>query len=659
MSIVRINDYGISWDEPIHWLRGHAYLHYFLTGKLDYQDLPQIKEHFQNHDDIPPHSGAVSLTDFRRSYYQSDSLTGKWFLENDGGHPVINDIGAAITNYIFYQRLGMVGDVAGHHVFNIFASALLVFIVALFAYQTYGKLAAVISSLSLISYPLFLGESQFNIKDPPQAAFFALCIWSFWYALQTRRARWLILSAISFGLSFGMKFNILFVPFILGAFSLIHFWPLKISSLRKIPKSFYVAAFAAPVIIAVIFFVPWPYLWADPISNFLNIFKYYKEIGTGSYYTGRFVGPFGLHLYPLLWILMTTYPLVLILTLIGILFGLREWRAGNKAAILWILWLVIPLARVMYPGASIYGGIRQIFEYIPAMALLAGLGAHALSTRLPKAIVLLCILVLFLPHLVTMARMHPHENVYFNSLIGGLEGAKKANIPYYGNSFGNAYKSALDWLNENAEPDAKLGLVQGTGLNMPRIMIRPDIRYWNDYWTGIDRGGEYMLELTHDDPVKAYPYAWEYVEKTLKPVHEVKVDGVAIAKVWKNDKEHSFPEYQRDEREYRGNLDVTKLGNVLTISTSTVTDITRVQINYDSTKCELPKGSVFTSLDGKTWALEKENIPFPQVSKVKPVDERRLLYFFPIRRAKAVRIETAADSCLQKATSIELYELQQ
>ena len=38
-GIVTLSDYGFNSDEPFHFYRGQAYLHFFLTGKKDYQDL--------------------------------------------------------------------------------------------------------------------------------------------------------------------------------------------------------------------------------------------------------------------------------------------------------------------------------------------------------------------------------------------------------------------------------------------------------------------------------------------------------------------------------------------------------------------------------------------------------------------------------------------
>src|SRR3989344_5288250 len=39
VSFMTLHDYGISWDEPIHFTRGQAYLNYFLNGETEYKDF--------------------------------------------------------------------------------------------------------------------------------------------------------------------------------------------------------------------------------------------------------------------------------------------------------------------------------------------------------------------------------------------------------------------------------------------------------------------------------------------------------------------------------------------------------------------------------------------------------------------------------------------
>lgn len=645
ISLLTLSDYGISWDEPIHFTRGQAYLHYFLTGELNYQNLEVSK---------------------RRSLYQDTSFTGQFFLQNDSGHPPVNGILAALSNFTFYQKLGVLGDIESYHLFNILSATLLVIVVTLFAAQTYGLLVAIVAGLSLAVYPLFFSESHFNIKDPAEAAFYAGTIWAFWNSLKRYDWRWLFIAVLFFALALGTKFNILFLPFIIILWlvwknprNILH--PLKIVS--RIPKSFLILLISSPFVIGAIFFLTWPYLWQDPLINTLSIFGYYKEIGTGGLGQLQFLTWGRFNLFPITWIGITTPPVILFLTALGIL-GVFLKQDKEKTALLWLLWLIIPILRVSFPGSSIYGGVRQIMEFLPAMALLSGLGSLVLiqllkrligKTFLSEVVLGAIILLLFIPHLLIMINLHPNQNVYFNSLIGGLKGAQKANIPYYGNSFGNAYYPALLWLNKNAAPGSRVGLVQGTSVNIPRSYFSPGIDYSNSAWSGINRQGEYLVELTHQGNEIAYLFAWEYVNRVLIPVYEVSVDGVTIAKVWKNDPEHSRPEYRKEKALPIKNIQ--QIDDVLEINLKDTFPLSKLKVEFDNQgNCQpFTVGFIQTSVDKINWRTETEKISEYQVRAYPTLENGLIRFIFPANHASSLRINTGSkDSCLFNSYKVEL-----
>jgi hypothetical protein len=666
ISLFTIKDYGISWDEPIHFYRGQAYLHLFTTGKSNYADMPVVKEHQRARvDQKSLNEKLKSVQEFRRSYFQDQQLTADFWYIHDGGHPPLNGIMAAATNKIFYQKLGLLGDLESHHLFNILVSTLLVLIVVIFAYQTLGLGAALVSGITLTTYPLFLAESHFNIKDPAESLFITLTIWAFWMSLQKRSWKWLLGAVISFGFGLSTKFNILFLPFIISPYLLIRYWPVSLVKMTKISRVYMFTLLLAPFIIIAIFWGSWPYLWTNPITHFLEVVGYYHDIGVDRGTQPSILTKGGFNLYPIIWIITTTPPVVLILTLIGLIasfwYGKKE-----KVIYLFVVWLLFTIGRVTVPGTAIYGGVRQIMEYIPAMALFSGLGAKVLwdlgTKRFGKIagyLLIVAVISGFIYHTSVLIKLHPNENVYFNSLIGGLSGAKERNIPYWGNSFGNAYWQAIQWLNENGEENAKLALIQGTGLNVPQIMLRPDIQYWNNYWSGVKKEGEYLMELTHNDPVKIYPYAWDYSEIFLEPVYEVKVDGVAIAKLWKNDLAHTREGF-KFEVPYTGNITTTIKEKTLMVTFDEKQKLSRIIFGFDSgNNCSLPKGKIDTSIDGSQWRSEPEALPSNQISPIDGLDNGKATFFFPAREAKFLRvILDTSDSCLLQNPTIAVYILQ-
>ena len=539
VKFLTISDYGTNWDESGRDNRGQAYLHYFLTGSKDYHDLA-----------VP-----------RRSIYQDDSYSypviNKWI-----GHPPLGDILSSFSNYIFYQNLGIMGDIESYHLFYIVACSLFVGSILYFTAMEYGIFAGIIATLALVLYPLFLGESSFNFKDPVQMSFYAMTIIAFYKAILTKKYRWVIASSIFAGLALGIKFNILFAIFIVFPWLIIYQWQ-NIKKIKwPISWKFTLSIFLIPLVAFIMLFACWPYLWSSPIANLINVFKYYKDIGYGiTYQPNSYISLLGFNTYAIQWIFYTTPIIILVLSFAGIVYAIKKGiNERNKMSILILFWFFVPIIKVTIPGAGIYGGVRQIMEYIPAMAILSGIGAaymikllhnyvikHKLSKQLTSRLFFLLqllVILSFLPIILKLISIHPNENVYFNFLIGGLKGAEEHQLPGWGNSFGNAYRQGANWLNKNAEKGAKAYLAVSYEANLPNIWLRKDIQYSHklrhDY---LSQKGEYILEMTGDETNLHTYCTWIYVQNFLIPVYEVKVDNVSIFAVWKNDRAHTKLEF--------------------------------------------------------------------------------------------------------------------
>lgn len=645
--------YGMSWDEPEHFMRGQAYLRLFLTGKDTYADLPKYELN----------RARVDVSYHQRSYYQNDAFNSQVWIVSDKGHPPLNDILAALFNNIFFQKLGLVKDVESYHLFNIFMGSVLVGIVFYSAAEVFGIWAGLFSGIFLTTYPLFWAESHFNIKDPAQTTFYILSLYFFWKGISLKRLKLILLSAFFAGLALSVKFNIFFIPFILGP------WLLTVIILEEkkikdfiFSKKTILTFLIFPLIMLSILIMIWPFLWQDIIGNTYTVFTYYKELGTEENFG---INPLQKwNLYPTKWILYTTPPLTIISFLFGLMLSKNYWRKENYLFLLWSLLFFITVFRVSFPNTSIYGGVRQIMEYIPAMALIAGIGIdhirkHFLKIlkisdrRTIRKINISMIILILLISIYPIYKYFPNENVYFNFLIGGLSGAINNKIPSAGNSYGNAYHQVATWLNKNAQSSSRLALVQGTTLNLATIQLRSDIDFSNSYWSGINRDGEYLTELNFQGNLKLYPYAWDYINKFLEPVYEVKVDDVAIAKVWENDIEHTKKEYQKDEIKYPGKIEVRKEDKSLLFKLENEVILTRMVLSYTADNCNLYTGAILTSKDGFYFNKEQDRFPTEQVTERKKNADTIYFYFAGIE-AKFIKIVLDNNSCVFNDPKLEL-----
>ena len=214
------------------------------------------------------------------------------------------------------------------------------------------------------------------------------------------------------------------------------------------------------------------------------------------------------------------------------------------------------------------------------------------------------------------------------------------------------------WLNANAEPYAKIGLPLSTAGNLSRLEIRPDILFYNANWSGPDRKGEYEIELDFDWPLKEW-YSFAYYETFIEPVYIVKVDGVPLLKIWKNDLAHTKPGLEK-EKEYKPKEVVIEKGN-MRIDLGTEVPLTRLIVKHSTTGCTQQPGGGYaaTSLDGDTWHHEPDPIFTPQVPITVANWETTFDFLFPIRHARYILIDTQMkDSCILKNPVIKIQGLE-
>lgn len=555
VGLFTLNDYGLNWDSAKHYRKGQAYLHYILTGEKTYESLPDYPslnpETGPGPQDWEPYEVGQGRTyeeavwegwsGRKRSFNQTDGLAYKNMVEDelDGfSHPAGNDLSAAITNYIFYQKLGILGDYQAHNLFILLISFVSVLAVSYFAYREFGSVASLLAGFFYGFYPLHFAEAHFNIKDPVVTAYITLTIIVFYYAIKNVSYKLLFLASIFAGLGLSTKLNIVFTPIIILPWLLLYLIKARREQRKNI--KFYLSFIFIPAVAYATFVLTWPYLWHDVLAGTVEMLLYYLDIGVGG--NNLVYEPYiylGINFYPIYFILATTPIPMLLLFTVGIVASINQIVRKHKFVyVLVLIWFVLPILRVSTPQATIYGGVRQIMEYVPAMALLAGVGGQTIYSKIKNKKLSALVLVGLVGIMSwEMIKIHPNQNVYFNQLVGGLSGAAEKQIPYWGNSFGNAYLQGIEWLNKNAEPNAKVANILFTDNQLPFQSMRSDISLSNTYWSGPKLGGEYVIELYTDmDSTERYRYA--YYDHYLKSVYELKEQNMPILKIWKN-----APEY--------------------------------------------------------------------------------------------------------------------
>ncbi|QQG47063.1 MAG: glycosyltransferase family 39 protein [Candidatus Woesebacteria bacterium] len=670
IGVITLPHYNINFDAINHLSRGQAYLHYFLTGKKDYSDLPSFVRYFQNPENLFLQSDISKSQIVKRSVYQHDSTTFDYFIQNDGyGHPPLSDIFSSVFNFVFFQKLGIINDIDSYHLYGIFLASILVALIFKWTAKTYSKFAGIIASLSLSLYPLFFSQSHFNTeKDVPETAFIAFFIYSFWKGITQKSTKWIILSGIFLGFGVGTKLNIAFVIFIimpwLISFILSNFPKRKfaIKSFVKKNLSILISLFLIPLIAFSIFLISWPYLWGDPVENISKVISFYKEIGL-SQTSQQLIPVAGVNTFAIQSLIFITPLVILFFAILGIIFVIKRIKSEKqKTGFLFLLWFAIPILRVSISGTNIYGGLRQIMEYIPAMAILSGLGAQTIAEKIIKKfhfnknLVYFLLVLFFVPLIAKFIKIHPNENLYYNPLIGGLAGAKERNFPYWGETYGETYRQATVWFAKNASKNSKLVFAYELMPNIPIIFLRTDINFSNTFRSGYLMNGEYAVTLISQGVDKRSYYDM-YLENFLNPVYKVTVDGVDVLKLWKNDSKHL-------KMPLKENLDKSLTYKInkdgILLQTKTLQKLSRLEIDYLDKNCppKLSSGVIEISKDNQNW----DRLPgvLPDDWRITSLGEQpshgKFIEPFVGQNAKFIKLElTPSNTCLKNIKSSRLY----
>lgn len=661
ISLFTLYDYGMNWDSPIHFARGQAYLRYILTGKTNYEGLPQPCMNTQNlTSSIDFATGEVCdrHRKVRVSEYQSVLLDfNSWAAKAVYGHPAFSGLMLAISNNIFFKTLGWVEDIPSYNLYSLFTTLLLALTVSIWTKQIFGIFASVIAVLTIYTYPLLVGEQHFNIKDPPMAAFFILALYLFWLGIIKKRPLFIILSALAGGASFGTKLNFAFAPFILLPWIFIYgrrlFNTSKIKTLLS--RKMLTAFILYPTIVFLIFFLTWPALWPDPMKNISEVFKFYHNVGSSICNYTFLTPPWWKECtnpITLKYFILTTPPFSLFLFTVGFIVSLAWIKRRDFTLLLILSFFVITILRVTLPSSAIYGGMRQIMEFIGPMAIISAVGALFLRDQLVKFLSLsvfstsILLIIGFIPISLSLIKLHPNENVYFNSLIGGLHGAAERNFPGYGNTYGNGYMQGVKWLNQHAATNSRLALTSGLGQNLSRGQIRGDIDYSNNYRSGYNQEREYQMLLIEGNDPLINTFRYEYLS-FLNPLYILEVDGVPLLKIWRNDEtnlKNGFNFDSQIERNPAITYETIKEKEVAIIRLEEKKNLKALVIKFQDLACKdtLVGTKISISNDGKEYLQKAEGI--------NNFSDREIfgysgdfVYLFPGDEAKFIKITSPAN----------------
>ena len=519
-GVLTLSQYGLTWDEGLgNLFFGERYFHFFRTFNpvfLDFKaDLPLTS----------PNSLHLFISPFRNVPYE---------------FPPVADTLAAGCMVLFSYTLRWLNPVDGFHLFTVLLASVFLWYFYRFATARFGKLSAWISLLFLATFPRFWSDMHFNVKDVPETIFFALTMMAFWSWHENPGWGKAVLTGILFACALGVKANAVFIlPILIAAILPKSFNPAAWSTFfRQTWKRF--PQYAAMGAVALAFYIlSWPYLYANPLNNLKGYWGYILSQGGRS-------GGSAWNLDPILQLVTTMPEFMLLLLGIGlVVVGVRAFKKSSSTWFLLLAWFTVPILRASLPGMVNFNGIRHFLEFVPAAALIAGFGVSQLVSwagrqrRIgqfwPGAVALLLLAV----NLAGIyPRYYPYLHLYYNSLAGGLAGARAGGltdetVDYWGSS----YRQGMDWVRSNAPERARVYAMPANWLlelSAPAF-LRPDIEVIDgdlpDF--SILEAAErptYLFFLIHYVPNLD---ELAYCQQRYAPVFEVIVDSVTILQVFR------------------------------------------------------------------------------------------------------------------------------
>ena len=236
IGLLIFQDYGLSWDEPISRINGFVTLNYIY----DLLNIQTIK-------------GYENIKIYRDNYYG-----------------VIFDLPVAFIENIFFNN-----NSKSFYLLRHFSTFLIFYISSIYFYlickKFYSFQICLIGVLLYITMPRIFAESFYNNKDVVFLAFFTITNYYFIIFIQNKNFINLLKFSIVVGLLIGTRIIGIIIP-IFVIFFLI---------LDSLDKNFFrslILSIKFIILVLIFTYLFWPYLWSNPIENFLFISLLRQEL---------------------------------------------------------------------------------------------------------------------------------------------------------------------------------------------------------------------------------------------------------------------------------------------------------------------------------------------------------------------------------------------
>lgn len=468
ISIFR--DYGITIDEPTNRRNGAISLKY-MTEIFNIPIREKLTHHFDitktvalNIDKV---SGKPYITEF---YYNnllnvpimSPSLRTRLSSNKNLHNYKDKDYGVTFELPLaFIEVMSGIDDMRNVFLMRHFLTFFTFWLSVIFFFLLLKNIfkdwrIGLVGAIFLFLTPRIFAHAFFNSKDIITMSFGIICIYSLFKLLESRSYLYAVFHGFTSAVVVDTR--IVMIYLVIVTICLLSIPVIKnIKNFTVLKKNIFII-FAYSLMFLIFSYMFWPYLWEDPINNFLNALDNMSKFRWSGdvLYWGNFINAHSLpwHYIPS-WIVITTPVFYLLLFIVGCgsafialfrnpLFTLR--RSEEQNYLIMLLLFSIPLLAVIILRSVLYDGWRHMYFIYPAFLMLVMVGfSSLLKIRKFNINRLLIIATIFNVAYISfvMINYHPFQNVYFNLLAGG-DIYKKFDMDYWQSSYVNGVRYVLE-----------------------------------------------------------------------------------------------------------------------------------------------------------------------------------------------------------------------
>ncbi len=284
-----------------------------------------------------------------------------------------------------------------------------------------NKWLALAAFLFILLNPRLYAHSFFNPKDIPFLSMFFISLYLTAISFYKDRMLYKVLS----GFGIGILINIRIMGIMLLGFVVL-FYLAEIIFIKEKRKTALVSGLILISTAILTIYVTWPFLWTDPIRNFMYAFQSMSKYPWGytNLYFGKVVdGPNTDWYFGTMWFLITVPVLYIILGLSGMLAIILKFfkdplyflkNEKEKNLLLFLGCFISPFVAIIVFDSVLYNGWRQLyFVYAPFVFLMIYALDLLFQTKFKKLTAwILVIFFLFTGY--RMINLFPHNQVFFN-----------------------------------------------------------------------------------------------------------------------------------------------------------------------------------------------------------------------------------------------------